>query len=75
MPARTLDCRGLSCPLPVLKARKTLMQMDEGETLHVLATDPRSDREFALFCEEAGYQLLSAFQNDRDEWEIVIGCG
>ena len=57
---RRVDARGLACPLPVLKARKALLQMDEGETLEVLADDPRAVEEFMMFCDEQGYPFLGA---------------
>jgi tRNA 2-thiouridine synthesizing protein A len=54
-----VDARGLSCPLPVLRANKTLRTMAAGETLTVLATDPASPNDFRAFCQTAGHQLLT----------------
>ncbi len=57
---------GLKCPLPVLKARKLLRGLAEGDELRVLATDPGAPADFAAFCAEAGHQLMdSARQGDR----------
>ena len=53
-----LDARGLSCPLPVLKARKRLMAMAPGARLRVLATDPKAPGDFRLWCAESGHRLL-----------------
>ena len=55
-----LDARGLTCPLPVLKARKRLMGQARGERLLVLATDPKAPDDFRVFCAEAGHALLEA---------------
>lgn len=44
-----LDARGLLCPLPVLKARKRLMQMEPGEVLEILADDPGGSDRHAAF--------------------------
>ena len=55
-----LDARGLSCPLPVLKARKRLLSLASGERLRVLATDPKARQDFELFCAEAGHRLLES---------------
>lgn len=55
-----LDVRGLTCPLPVLKARKRLMALARGERLLVLATDPKAPDDFRTFCAEAGHTLLEA---------------
>ena len=54
----TLDLSGLLCPLPVLKARKKLMQMKAGEILHVIATDPVAAIDLPHFCNEQSYELL-----------------
>ena len=54
----TLDVRGLSCPLPVLKARKVLKRLGPGTTLAVLATDPAAVIDFRHFCETTPNELL-----------------
>ncbi len=43
---RVLDTRGLNCPMPILKAKKTLNEMTGGSLLKVLATDPGAVRDF-----------------------------
>lgn len=53
-----LDATGLRCPLPVLRARKMLKTMNIGAHLQVEATDAGAPRDFAAFCETAGYRLL-----------------
>ncbi|WP_413203899.1 sulfurtransferase TusA family protein [Rhodospirillum sp. A1_3_36] len=55
----TLDARGLSCPLPVLRARKTLKRMKAGQVLEILATDPGSLKDFVSFCAQTGDELVS----------------
>lgn len=52
-----LDARGLRCPLPVLRARKALMALEEGEVLRVEATDPGAPRDVAAFCASGGHRL------------------
>lgn len=56
---RTLDLRGMRCPLPVLKARKALGAMAPGEEIEVLATDPASRTDFPHFCATAGHRLVA----------------
>jgi tRNA 2-thiouridine synthesizing protein A len=58
MPDKTLDVKGLACPLPVLKARKALLQLPKGATLEVLATDPAALRDFMAFSKSTGHALL-----------------
>ena len=53
-----LDCEGLLCPLPVLRARKRLLAMTPGETLHLRATDKMALVDVPHFCTEAGHSLL-----------------
>lgn len=55
---RELDTRGLNCPLPILKAKKALAEMQSGEVLKVVATDPGSTRDFQAFCRQTGHELL-----------------
>lgn len=59
-PAQILDARGLICPLPVLKARKILLNLKAGDILQVMATDPAATVDFALFCEENGHVMMTA---------------
>ena len=51
---KELDTRGLNCPLPILKAKKALADMQSGEVLKVLATDPGSMRDFQAFAPADG---------------------
>ncbi|MCY4040000.1 MAG: sulfurtransferase TusA family protein [Gammaproteobacteria bacterium] len=59
-----LDVRGLNCPMPLLKAKRALNAMQPGQTLHVLATDPGSARDFEVFSEQSGHLLLEAERLD-----------
>ena len=54
---KELDARGLTCPLPILKAKKALSDMLSGEVLKVLATDPGSVRDFQAFARQTGNDL------------------
>lgn len=60
MADKTLDTRGMACPLPVLKAKKTLNEMEAGTTLEILATDPGSVEDFKAFCKTTGHALLDS---------------
>lgn len=59
-PDRTLDCEGLLCPLPVLRARKVLLAMTEGQVLSVTATDRMAAIDLPHFCTGAGHDFLGA---------------
>jgi tRNA 2-thiouridine synthesizing protein A len=56
----TLDARGLTCPMPVLKARKALQGIKPGGTLAVLATDPGATRDFVALCDAVGHELVES---------------
>ena len=55
---KELDTRGLNCPLPILKAKKALADMESGEVLKVISTDPGSTRDFQAFARQTGNELV-----------------
>ncbi len=55
-----LDARGLNCPLPILRAKKTLNGMSAGEVLKIVSTDPGSVKDFDAFASQTGNELLSS---------------
>ncbi|MEM3525826.1 MAG: sulfurtransferase TusA family protein [Candidatus Jordarchaeaceae archaeon] len=61
---RVLDCRGLKCPLPIVKTKKEIDEMKSGEVLKVLATDPGSKRDFESWCKKTGNKLLEGYESD-----------
>jgi tRNA 2-thiouridine synthesizing protein A len=61
---KEIDTRGLNCPLPILKAKKALSELQAGELLRVLATDPGSVRDFQAFARQTGNELVEQSQAD-----------
>ena len=57
---KELDARGLNCPLPILRCKKTLNDMTTGQVLKIIATDPGSVKDFAAFAKQTGNELLSS---------------
>lgn len=55
-----LDARGLNCPLPILKAKKSIRDLKPGEIMHVVATDSGSANDFPLFCKQTGNELVDS---------------
>lgn len=53
-----LDLSGLTCPLPLLKTKQSLNKLHSGQVVKVIATDPGSERDFQVFAEQSGNQLL-----------------
>jgi len=68
---KELDARGLNCPLPILRAKKSLAEMTGGQVLKVLSTDPGSVKDFAAFAKQTGNELLSSAENGK-EFEFYL---
>jgi tRNA 2-thiouridine synthesizing protein A len=75
MADKMLDATGLSCPLPVLKARKALRDMAPGQTLEVFATDPGALEDFPVFCQSSGHELLESSMIKGNIYRFVIRNG
>lgn len=65
-----LDTRGLNCPLPILKAKKSLAGMTSGQLLRVVSTDAGSLRDFQAFAKQTGNELVE--QNTHDQEFIHV---
>jgi tRNA 2-thiouridine synthesizing protein A len=66
-----LDARGLTCPLPLLKAKKRLHELEAGQALRVLADDPGSVRDFHAFSRQTGNELVK-FEELGDHYLFVL---
>ncbi len=69
-----LDARGLSCPLPILRAKKAINGLEAEQTLKIMATDPGSVEDFEAFCKQTGNELLSSTE-EGDEFVFFIKKG
>jgi len=58
MADKTLDTKGLNCPLPILKVKKAIQDVPVGGTLEVLATDPAAIQDFQAFCRQTRHELI-----------------
>ena len=56
---KKVDARGLSCPLPLLKAKQALNSLGQGSVVEVVSDDPSSERDFNVFSKQSGNELLS----------------
>lgn len=59
-----LDVSGLNCPLPILRAKKSLASMESGQVLRVVATDPGAVKDFEAFSKQTGNPLLESSEED-----------
>ena len=71
MADQVLDAKGLNCPLPILKAKKAILQVPKDGTLEVLSTDPGSVADFEAFCRTTGNELVEQ-SNDGKVFTFVI---
>jgi tRNA 2-thiouridine synthesizing protein A len=71
--ARTLDVRGLMCPLPLIRARRALAEMADGEALVVLATDPEAPLDLAALAADEGHAC--AREAIEGAWRITLTKG
>lgn len=60
---RSLDAKGLNCPLPVLRTKVMLNRMQPGEVLRVEATDPHATIDFRAYCARTGHEIISITEN------------
>jgi tRNA 2-thiouridine synthesizing protein A len=63
---KEVDARGLNCPLPILRAKKALNDMQAGQVLKILATDPGSVKDFQAFSKQTGNELLKHAEANRE---------
>ncbi len=66
-----IDARGMSCPLPILKAKKALAGLEHGQTLYILATDPGAVKDFEAFARQTGNELLESSQSE-NEFQFLL---
>jgi tRNA 2-thiouridine synthesizing protein A len=62
--ARTLDLKGLSCPLPIVKTAQAMKETASGDLVEALATDPGSVADFAAWCRTTGNELVEQATED-----------
>ena len=59
-----LDACGLNCPLPILRAKKSLAALASGQVLRIIATDPGAVKDFESFAKQTGNALLESAERD-----------
>jgi tRNA 2-thiouridine synthesizing protein A len=62
---KELDARGLNCPLPILRTKKSLNEMTSGQVLKIMATDPGAVKDFQAFAKQTGNELLSSAEAEK----------
>jgi len=57
---KAIDATGLKCPMPILKCKKGLNELTDGEVLKIMTTDKSAKKDFEAFCEQTGHQMLES---------------
>lgn len=69
---KTLDVRNFSCPIPVLKSKKSLKVLEIGQVLEILATDPGSMNDIPAWAQTTGQELLVAEEQDPSVFRFLV---
>ena len=67
----TLDCTGLNCPLPILRLSKAVNQLQAGERLEMIATDPGSVKDVQAWSRQTGHTLVESRQ-DNEKYKFIV---
>jgi tRNA 2-thiouridine synthesizing protein A len=70
-PAQVLDCKGLQCPLPVIKTAQAIKTIQPGQILELLATDPGVEPDMKAWASRTGNELLS-IERQTDTFHVLI---
>jgi tRNA 2-thiouridine synthesizing protein A len=66
-----LDCRGMFCPMPIVKLKKATKEMQAGQVLRLVATDPGSKRDVPAWADKTGNEILYSNEEDK-EYTFII---
>jgi len=72
--AKTLDAKGLDCPMPLLKAKKAIEALECGQVLEILGTDEGSKIDLPGWCERVGHTFLGS-KDEKDYYRFYIKKG
>jgi tRNA 2-thiouridine synthesizing protein A len=65
---QTLDCSGMSCPMPILKTKKAVDSLQIGQVLKMIATDPGSVADMYAWTQRTGQELVAS---EKEEGKFV----
>ena len=69
--AKTLDVKGMLCPMPVIKAKQAISQVPVGGLLEVIATDPAAKEDIPAWVRRAGHDLIS-MQQENETFKFYV---
>jgi len=59
-----VDASGLNCPLPLLRLKKALMEVQSGDVVKIIATDPAAHLDFGVYVDQAGHRMLNLIRQE-----------
>jgi tRNA 2-thiouridine synthesizing protein A len=71
-PDKFLDCTGLLCPMPVVKTRKAIKEMEVGQILEMIATDPGALPDMEAWAKQTQHELLLAQKDGDSKFRFLI---
>ncbi len=69
---QTLDCKGLSCPMPMMKLAKAMKGLKSGQVLEMIGTDPGTNSDLPKWCEKSGNTLIEKKELDGGVTSFII---
>jgi TusA-related sulfurtransferase len=69
---RTLDARGLKCPMPILRARSTIKKIRVNQVLEILTTDPGSKNDIPIWAQATGQELISFEERGPEDFRFLV---
>jgi len=69
---KKIDLSGLNCPLPILRTKKILAELESGKVLEVIATDPAAPKDFEAFCRQTGHRLLNSSIGEDGKFYLIL---
>ncbi len=71
-PDKFLDCTGLLCPMPVVKTKKAIKEMQIGQILEMIATDPGAIPDMEAWAKQTQHELLLAQKDGDSKFRFLI---
>ena len=71
---KVLDAKGLACPMPIVKTKKAINEMESGQVLEIHATDKGAKNDLSAWAKSGGHELLSDTEED-SVWKFWIKKG
>ncbi len=67
-----VDASGLNCPLPLLRLKKALMEVQSGDVVKIIATDPAAHLDFGVYVDQAGHSMIDLVRQDTRQVFYVL---